>query len=272
MIATSVSAGTGLMFARLAYTGGTNTITLQVFRFALVVVVLPIYFLRTAKPWRLSGGDLWLALGLGVLHGVSSYTYVGSLQFIPTSLAVIIVYTYPPLVSLLAHFAGDERLTWRRLAALGLSFPGLAVALEFTLEGLDLRGVFMAFLASSSFACVLVVTSRLMRRVAPPVVQYHIAAVNLVLLGLVGLAAGSLLMPSTPLGWLGLIGMSVTFLVAFLGFGAAVHLIGPANSAILNNLEPVMAILLSILVLHEAFGPWQLLGGGMVLAGMVLAR
>ena len=69
-----------------------------------------------------------------------------------------------------------------------------------------------------------------------------------------------------------LAGMSLSFVFAFLAFGAGIYLIGPSLTAILNNLEPVVAVVLSILVLHESFGPWQVVGGGLVMAGVVLAR
>ncbi len=272
MVAVSVAAGSGLIFTRLAYSGGTNALTLQFFRFALVIALLLGWFAWRGQPWRLAGSTLWKTLGLGLLHGFSSFMYVASLRYIPVSLAVIIVYTYPPLVSLLSHWLGDEDLTWRRVVALLLAFCGLAAALELTLEGLDVRGVAMALATSISFAFTLVISARIMRQVPPAVVQFHIAAVNLAVLGLIGLAVSAMVLPATALGWVGLVGMALTFLFAFVGFGVSVHLLGPFHSAILNNLEPVVAVLLSIVLLREALGPWQVLGGGLVLAGMILAR
>jgi drug/metabolite transporter (DMT)-like permease len=271
MLAASALAGSGLMFARLA-SGGTNTVTLQLFRFGLVVALLLVYFRWRRVEWRQSAGRGGLLLGLGLVHGFSSYTYVGSLQYIPTALAVIIVYTYPPLVSLMAHLAGTERITWRRAGALGLSFIGLAVALELSLAGLNLTGVAMAAAASISFALVLVWSGQVMVKTPPTVVQFHIGLANLAALSLMAAVGQAVTLPATEVGWLGLAGMSTSFVLAFLAFGAGIYLIGPSLTAILNNLEPVVAVVLSIVVLHEPLGIWQLVGGGLVLAGVTLAR
>jgi drug/metabolite transporter (DMT)-like permease len=272
MVGVSTSAGGGLVLANLAYDGGTNTVTLQLVRFTLVIAALSAYVTWKRQSWRLSGKVLALALALGVLQGFSSFTYVGSLRYIPTSLAVIIVFTYPSLVSLLAHLAGDERLSRRRGAALALSFAGLAIAFELSLKGLDLLGVGMAVAASVSFAVTLVWSGRLMKRTSAVAVWFHMGIVNLVLLATIGVLGRSLAWPVTNLGWIGMFGMALAFTFGFIGFGAALYLIGPSLSAILNNLEPVVAVVLSILVLREPFGPWQVIGGSLVMAGVMLAR
>jgi drug/metabolite transporter (DMT)-like permease len=49
-----------------------------------------------------------------------------------------------------------------------------------------------------------------------------------------------------------------------------VHVVGPSRAAIFMNLQPVVGVLLATLLLSEAIGPWHILGGALVLAGVAL--
>ena len=48
--------------------------------------------------------------------------------------------------------------------------------------------------------------------------------------------------------------------------------IGPSRASVLGNLTPVAAVGLSALILHEAVGPVELIGIGLILAGVWLVN
>ncbi|MFV2041612.1 MAG: EamA family transporter [Anaerolineales bacterium] len=63
--------------------------------------------------------------------------------------------------------------------------------------------------------------------------------------------------------------MVVFFEAGFMGMFAGVSLLGPNRAACLNNLEPVVTVSLSSILLGESYGILQLLGVGIVLTGIV---
>jgi drug/metabolite transporter (DMT)-like permease len=52
----------------------------------------------------------------------------------------------------------------------------------------------------------------------------------------------------------------------------AQQLLPPTHTALILTLEPVFAALTSLLFFHERFGPRELLGAALILAGILLAE
>ena len=55
-------------------------------------------------------------------------------------------------------------------------------------------------------------------------------------------------------------------------FFVGLRSVGPSDASIVMNLEPVLTVVLSILLLGESFGWLQALGGGVILGGLYLLR
>ena len=74
-------------------------------------------------------------------------------------------------------------------------------------------------------------------------------------------------------GWGAIFGTA--FFANYIGivlFFVGLRLVGPSDASIVMNLEPVLTVVLSILLLGESFGWLQALGGGVILGGLYLLR
>ncbi len=136
---------------------------------------------------------------------------MGSVQFIPVSLAALIYYTYPIMVTLLGQVTGMEKMHGRdrtaRFFVVGgqaLSLAGLTLLLGLSWSSLNGLGVLLAFFAALSFTLVLLFGSRLMQEVPPMVLNLHVAVVNVVLFTAVALLGKGFIWPTVTMGWLGL--------------------------------------------------------------------
>ncbi len=275
VLLSAASFGAVTPFAKLAYDGGVNVVTVMAVRYALAGLAVTGYLRWHRQRWRLAGQRLLQTLGLALFLGVMSFTYLGSIRYIPVSLAALIYYTYPLMVTLLAHVTGEERLANRDRGAHVLTFGGQALSLGglvllLGLAGgaLNPAGVLMAAFSAVSFAVVMVFGSRLMRSVPPMVLNLHVALVNTALFGVAGVLGAGLTWPAVAMGGIGLIGAAVFFVVGFLGLFVGVTMIGPGRAACLTNVEPVVTIALAITVLGEPFGPWQFIGAAAVVIGI----
>lgn len=89
----------------------------------------------------------------------------------------------------------------------------------------------------------------------------------------VALFSGEHLLPSSATGWRPLIGLALISQVGGQGLIAyALAHLPAAFSSVTLLLEPMMATIFAWLILNETIGPWQALGGGLVLAGIFAAR
>jgi drug/metabolite transporter (DMT)-like permease len=75
--------------------------------------------------------------------------------------------------------------------------------------------------------------------------------------------------PQTPTGWMAIVGMSVAITSGFLFIFVSTVRVGAFRTALIMNLEPLLATILSALLLAEVITPVQGLGAGIMLAALV---
>jgi len=275
---------------------------------AKVVLVGGLSSLQLAEV-RSAGAFLGLALGLAVLapralrvtrtelpalvlFGVGGLAFVQLFYFLAIrrleiGVALLIEYLAPLLVALVARFVFGEHVRRRVWAALALALAGLALIVDVA-HGVTLNGagVAAALAGSVSYAAYVLLAERAVGSrdtlsllcfgfgfatafwalVVPwwrfP---FHLFADRLSLLGR---------LDATELpGWLLVLFVVVpgTIVPFVLLIGALRHL--PATRvAIAAMAEPVVATVVAWAWLGEALGPAQLAGGGVVLAGILLAQ
>ena len=84
--------GVAPSMARLAYDAGADVPTATTARFVAGVLAVGGLVLLTRGRMRLPARANWGSLGLGVLSTITSLGYMGSIFFIPASLALLIFY------------------------------------------------------------------------------------------------------------------------------------------------------------------------------------
>jgi probable blue pigment (indigoidine) exporter len=75
--------------------------------------------------------------------------------------------------------------------------------------------------------------------------------------------------PQTVYGWFAMIVVGVVVTVAVLTLFMSTHRIGPFRTALLMNLEPLLATVLAAPLLGEVVTPLQAVGGAIMLAALV---
>jgi len=195
-------------------------------------------------------------------------------QWVSSSLAGILIATVPMMVILLSPLFGvRERLSMRRLCGLVIGLVGVV-----TLLGLDaVDGV----LGWVGVACIALAT--LGYAIATLIVQRHLAGADE--LGAVATSLGIatiVLLPTTlwslparvpsllVLTSLVVLGVVCSALALWL-FVYLIAQIGAARAAVITYVNPAVAALLGVMVLHESFGPGAVLGLALILLGAWLA-
>jgi drug/metabolite transporter (DMT)-like permease len=75
--------------------------------------------------------------------------------------------------------------------------------------------------------------------------------------------------PQTSVGWAALVAMSVATTVSILVIFVSTVRIGPFRTALIMNLEPLIAMILSALILGDIITPLQAAGSGIMLAALI---
>ena len=255
--------------SRLAYDGGSNTLTVVLLRSTAFALLFGAVLLlrRRRAPLTRSGfiATLWMAALLLIM----SAGYLGAVAYIPVSLAALIFYTFPFYVAILASLTGREPMTRAKAAALIVAFAGLVLALGPSFDVLNWRGIACGLAGALAMGITVTFGGAVMRQNDALLVNTCTNAWAALVLGAYMAAAGGLALPTTGLGWFGIVGATLCYTVAFSAWLLSLRMVDPIRVAILFNFEPVVTITAAWIVLSERLGPLQLLGGALVIAAIV---
>lgn len=227
-----------------------------------------------------------------VLFGVTGVAFVQWFYFVaihrlPLGIALLIQYLAPLLVALFARYVLHERVRRRIWLALALSLTGLALVVEIW-DGLTLDGVGVAasLAAAVAYAVYILMAEREVGRRDPASLTFYgflFAALFWALVQPIwGFPAerlddsvsllGNLDSWTAPTWLLLLLVVVVGTMVTFALIASALRHVSATRVGIAAMLEPVAASVVAWAWLGETFAVAQLAGGGVVLAGILLAQ
>jgi len=269
IIISAASFGVMPIFARLAYNAGAEPITVLFLRFTIAAVVMNLIMVlgRTAYPRGLILLELIL---LGAICYVGeSLAYFLALKMTSAGLVALLLYIYPALVTALSAIFLKEHLTRIKFVALFLALSGTALTLRISGGG-SLLGILLGIAAAVDYAIYILLGSRIVRRSGP------IGSTTVIITSTAGVYAGivairGMTYPTTSTGWIAIIAIAlISTVLAFVTFFAGLKRIGPTSASTLSTFEPIVAVVLAAIVLGETISPYQVFGGILILAAVVL--
>ena len=265
---------------KLAYEEPVDAATLLALRMAMA---LPFYAAiawhavrnlnKRGDPLPSSGLALKSALVGAIGYWFASYTDFLGLEYISASFERLILFTYPFFVVVFGALFFSQPMSGRVLAAVGLSYVGLAVIFveKIGLEGHNTAiGASLVLSAAIAFALYQLLAKGLIGKVGPKLFTC---------IAMAGAAVGAFLQffvthPPADL----VVSSRVYLLALFLGIGstvlptffmnAALQRISAQANATIGTLSPVATILLAVAILGERLSLADILGTALVLAGV----
>ena len=250
-------------------------------RVLLAAVVLVAVAFAVAG-WRSfpSRRDAVALLAMGVLgNGLYQLMFIAGLSRTRAGVAALVIAAGPAWIAIISRFFGRERLPGRGWAGILLQMVGMlcVVASAGLLEAdsTALLGAGFIMVGSMVWALFTVMLQPYTARVHP----LHLASLTLssgaVLLFAIGWPSIRVLdfAAISPAAWGSVVYAGVGALViAYLLFYRGVRLLGPTRTAMYSNLQPVIALLVAWVALHERPTLWQVAGGAIVMAGLLVSR
>jgi drug/metabolite transporter (DMT)-like permease len=186
-----------------------------------------------------------------------------------SSTAGLLIATVPLIAAVILARLGHERLHGRRLAGLVIGLAGVAALVGLDIHFSDYAAVAEIGLTSLGYAVGPIIISRKLSDVPP-----------------LGVVAGSLMIavllyaPFAPMLWpthatsaaiASVVGLGVICTAtAFLLFFALIAEAGPARATVITYVNPVVAIILGVLFLHEPLTLGMAIGFPLVIVGSIL--
>lgn len=224
--------------------------------------------------------DVSLFVAFGLLGVTAFYLfYIYAVVLTGVAVAVVLLYTSPIFVTLMAWRFLGERFTPRKVVALLLTLAGCALVARLFDQSLavNLLGIGCGLGSAITYALYSIFGKVSLQR------GYPIATMSLYVFGIgsagllvVALATNPGQLLAAGAGWGGwglllLLAVAQT-LGALAAYTSALKYIEAGAASIIATLEPVVATLLAYFVLHESLYWHQLLGGGLILAAVLLLQ
>ncbi len=237
--------------AKLAYEGGSNTLSVITGRSIFSVLVTFLLLVVMRQPIAIARRPLLIGLGAGVGYAVILYGYLGAVNYLPVNQVILIYFIHPLLVGLIAMYLGRERLTLVSGSALVAALAGLSLAIGFSFDKLDPLGVGLAAMAMVATAIVIVANARAVAEAPAMSIGFFMMCSAAAVLAVLFALFGNLALPTTTLGWAGFAGVAIAATTGTLAFLCGMAYVGATRAAMITNLEPVLGVLFAVAVLGE---------------------
>jgi len=261
-------------FAKVAYAAHVNVLTLLAVRYVIAAIFFWVLIIRTGRglPPR-STITRGLLLGM-ICQAGQTFLFASALTRIDASLAILLLYAYPVMITVAAVLIGRERFTLRRLIALAVASAGVALVLSGPRGGTgDMLGIVLALGAAAVYT-VTILTGHAILRATPPFTLAALVATGAAMtFTTAGVATRGFRFDFRPWGWLPIIGLALcASVLATVSNYAGISRVGPTVASILGTMEIPLGVFIATLLLGERLFPLQIVGGLLVLSAVLLLQ
>jgi len=267
-LAAAIALGISDVLAKIIIAAQCDVLTMLSFRSVVGLGFITVWLRLGPKP-PVNAGVRWISLGVGVLFAGLIFCLFKAIEANDVPTAVLTYFAYPLLTGLVASATGLESLRWQGAVCALVAFFGLAVMIGAHPAGLALAGIAYALGAACCRTGVLIVTRAFLVGADARLTTWYSVVAQLVLFVAVSLVTETWQPPQTDSGWAALIAMSLATTAGILFVFLSTVRIGPFRTALIMNLEPLTAMILSALALGEVITPLQTAGSAIMLTALV---
>ena len=270
----------GVNFSVVKY--GTEVMTPLAFsglRVMLAAVVL-LALASTRKAKFSSRRDILSLMLLGILgNGLYQIFFVEGISRTNVGNAALIVAATPALIAIVSRVRGVDRVNQRVLGGIALSLSGVVLVILGSARSAQgeatLYGTMLVFCGTICWTTFTVMLQPLARRLDP----IHLSAFTMIGGSIPMLLFATHALAATDWSRLGAAAWGAVFYASVISMGVAylfwyrgLRVLGPTRTAVYANLQPVIAIGVAWIFLHEVPTVWQGVGTGTIMTGLFLTR
>ena len=276
IVSASIMWGTMGIFGKLAFGYGINPVTLTALRIVIssITMLISIVLLKR-NLLKIKKKDVPQLLVFAILAvALQRIAYFYTVDLTTATMAAVLFYTYPILVTVHASLFLKEKLTFSIILAIVLTFSGVAFvvkAYEAAWLNANLLGLAFGMLTSLLFALYFLMTKKLRNSYTSWTLLLYGDGLGAIALTPALCFSFSEIVSYPQQLWLLILVIGLfPSLTAYLLFSYALKYVESSKGSILSVIEPLSAAIFSVTILGERFEALQIVGVALVLAGIVL--
>lgn len=266
--------GTNPAFAIPLYEMNMNPNSVLLFRYSLGIPLLAILMTIRKIDFQLHKDEIIPVFILGILMAVSSLTLFESYNYMNSGIASTLLFVYPVMVALIMTFFFKEHFKTSLILCFIFMAAGLILLMKPSgNQGLEMHGFLLVMISALTYALyiVLVNISKAISGIPTSKLLFYVLIFGSIVF-LFKISIGTeLTLPGKNYGWLNLIALAIIPTILSLACtSAAIHIIGSTPTAIFGALEPVTAVVLSVVFLNQGISSQEIIGGFLIIIATTL--
>jgi drug/metabolite transporter (DMT)-like permease len=267
-IAAAAVLGASDVLVKIVAASHCDVLTMLSFRSVVGLAFMGAWLRLGAAPVAADTRVRLTSIGLGILLTVLLYCLFQAINLNDVSTAVLTYFVYPLLTGIAAAATGLERLRWQGIGCALLAFGGLAIMIGAHSPGLVLAGIVFALGAAVCRTGVLIVTRVFLVGADARLTTWYAVIAQAAIFVALSVLTQTWQPPQSNAGWAALLGMSLATTAGIVFIFVSTMRVGPFRTALIMNLEPLIAMVGSALVLGDTITPLQGLGSAIMLAAL----
>jgi drug/metabolite transporter (DMT)-like permease len=273
--------GTVLLWAlnstvtRYVLTHGFQPLAYATTRYAAATALFWAFTYSRERSFRIARRDLRLVvLAAGMIY-VNQLCFVYAVDKTTAATVTLFLAATPIFIGAFATVLGLERMRSSFWIATVVSIAGVAFVASGSggFSG-NILGDGLAVLTAVTWAAYSIAITPLMRRYSPFRISSLVLAIGWLPIAAVGLPQTT--SQTFHFGWLmwvcfGFAVVGPLFLTNILWF-TAISRVGPSRASLFSNMQPAFGVLFALVLLGEHLTRWEVLGGALILAAVLLER
>jgi drug/metabolite transporter (DMT)-like permease len=254
----------------------------NVLRFGLATLLMLALLKARGESLHVARSDIPAMILLGMMgHGIYQLLFISGVALTTPANSSFILATMPIFAAIFAHFQGIERANRTVWAGVLMSFLGILLLVlggngpGLELQGSTIIGDLCCLGAALLWAASMITGRRLLLHYSPVKVTTLQMLVGTPLLIAVGLPSMvEQRWSQVPLAaWGGIFYSAVlATVVGYILWSVGLQRVGNARTAIYSNVTPIISAVSAWLLLGDGLRSPQIIGAGVVIAGLLLAR
>lgn len=243
------------------------------YRFLIAACFLLAILLYRKESLKVNQKELGILMLLGLFYGFSSDFLFMGYDLLSPGIASTILFVYPIIVALILILFFNEKLKKGTALSLVLTLIGVYIlSVKESVFDLNFVGLTITLLAALFYALYIITVNKSKIQISGwKMTFYSMLFTSLYYLVKALIWNDSLALESISFLWDFTLFAFVTTVISMTTLIYAVRLIGSTPTAILGAMEPVVAVMVSVVLFHELLTMNLIIGVALILIGVIIS-
>ena len=238
--------------AKLALDSGVSLMVLLMSRCLIGLIILAPLTKSLGHPILIDRGKVLPLIFVSIISVCLIASTYHAIEYISIALVLMIIYLFPIGVAVITTIRGEERLGRAQWLCIIGVLLGLGILILDEPSATSLYGIFISVIGLLLFITFIYFTGKLVEEIGSATINLHLSFFSIIaLIMYISLVPVELSLPDDSIGWFGIIGNGVFYVLSYVLFFIGSKAIGITTASVLALTEPLFATIVALFILNQ---------------------